>query len=484
MADSLLTLEELQLHGEGADLEVKAAAGRDGHGELPQDLWKTYSAMANTNGGVIYLGIREKPPGKFTIVGIEAIDKVRKTLWDQLHNRQTISHNLLVEEDVRIEQMAGRQVLRIQIPRATRHQKPVHLGTNPLQGTYQRRYEGDYQCSEEEVRRMLAEQVEEARDARLLEGFSLDDLDAESLRAYRQIPVARALEGGESDCRNRSLHQMFHLIGLGERSGFGMPKILDGWASQHWQRPKLYERTEPGNQTLLELRMIDLIPEPIVASLRARFGERFDRLDATRRLILVTAAMETTTNHTRLSEITDLHPHDLTRALRELVADNLLTSNAGEGRQGPGTVYFLPGAELPTPEEVFGGPGVVAGGPCVTERGPGVTERGPGESKLLPGVNLITSLDQLDPEQAAQLNTVAKRAKENQRLPKPEMEAIILKVCNGRYLTMRVLTELLQRTDDRLRKGYLNPMVRDRRLEMAFPTTPNHPEQAYRGTGE
>lgn len=187
MADPTLTLKELQLRGEGADLEVKKAGGRDGRGEVPPSLWETYSAMANTDGGVIYLGIREKPPGVFSVTGIEAVDKVRKALWDHLNNRQTISHNLLREEDVGVEEIAGRRVIRIRVPRASRHQRPVHVDKNPLEGTFIRRYEGDYRCSAEEVRRMLAEQVEEGRDARLLDGFTLDDLDAESLRAYRQM---------------------------------------------------------------------------------------------------------------------------------------------------------------------------------------------------------------------------------------------------------------------------------------------------------
>ena len=309
-----------------------------------------------------------------------------------------------------------------------------------------------------------------------------------------RLPVRQALEGGESDCRNRALHQMFHLIGLGERSGFGIPKILEGWASQHWRQPRLYERNEPANQTLLELRMIDLIPEPIIAMLRNRFGHRFDRLDQTRRMILVTAAMEETINHARISEITDLHPHDLTRAFQDLVSDGLLESNSTVSRQGRGTVYFLPGADLPTPEEVFAGPGVVPTGPGVSPLGPGVSPAGPGVAPLGPGVspvgpgsgglvpgeNLITSLSQLRYEQIDKLNAIARPAQEKKHLPREKMNEIILSLCKEYHLSMRVLTVLLKRTEDRLRKAYLNPMVKAKCLGMAFPKTPNHPDQAYR----
>jgi predicted HTH transcriptional regulator len=67
-----------------------------------------------------------------------------------------------------------------------------------------------------------------------------------------RVPVAQALHGGESDCRNRTLHQMFLLINLGERAGSGLPKIRAGWEHEgHTLR--LFDSFEPFDQTRLEM---------------------------------------------------------------------------------------------------------------------------------------------------------------------------------------------------------------------------------------
>ena len=170
---------------EGADVEIKAALGRDGRGELPKAFWQTYSAMANTDGGVVLLGIQETSKGVFEVVGLKDASKVRKALWDSLNNRDQISVNLLAESSIEELLLGSKVVLKVAVPRAKRSQKPVYCGKNPFSGTYQRRYEGDYLCEEESVRRMLAEQVEDERDAKLLQGFGIRDLEPETVRAYR-----------------------------------------------------------------------------------------------------------------------------------------------------------------------------------------------------------------------------------------------------------------------------------------------------------
>lgn len=121
------------------------------------------------------------------------------------------------------------------------------------------------------------------------------------------------------------------------------------WTYQHWSPPKLHELTEPYNQTLLELRMIDLFPTEIIETLRDRFGKKFEGLNEDERVALALAASEGTVNHARLCSVSLLHPVNLSRELRFLTQLGMLSS------QGSGSeiVYFLTGEEFPTPDDVF-----------------------------------------------------------------------------------------------------------------------------------
>ena len=63
-----------------------------------------------------------------------------------------------------------------------------HINGNPLRGnTYRRLHDGDRHCDDDTVRRMIAEQMNDVRDLHILHGFSLTDLDPESLHAYRNM---------------------------------------------------------------------------------------------------------------------------------------------------------------------------------------------------------------------------------------------------------------------------------------------------------
>jgi predicted HTH transcriptional regulator len=192
MQHNQLSVEDLEALGESVDVEFKKAAGLNGTGEVPREFWLTYAAMANTEGGEIYLGVEEAKDGQLRAVNGLQWERLRQDIFNLANNRQKVSICVLRDEDVVPVQIGSAVVLRVRIPRVARRQRPVYVGENPLKGTYIRLNEGDFLVDEEAAKRMLAEQTEDSRDSRLLPHYGLQDLDGATIAAYRANFAARA----------------------------------------------------------------------------------------------------------------------------------------------------------------------------------------------------------------------------------------------------------------------------------------------------
>lgn len=145
---------ELLHYGERLTLEVKSAAGG-----LPNSLWQTYSAFANTSGGAILLGIQENVDEpefekRFAVVELKDPFQMVKDFWNTI-NSNKVSVSILRDSDVQIVQYQGKPIAYINVPRADYRVRPVFINGDLMRGTYKRNNEGDYHCSETEIRAML-----------------------------------------------------------------------------------------------------------------------------------------------------------------------------------------------------------------------------------------------------------------------------------------------------------------------------------------
>ncbi len=177
-------LDNIQEIAENDELEFKS-----GKGGFPGSFWETYSAFANTNGGIFVIGIKEQN-GLLQSANLTRsdIDNLKKDLWSGLSNRNKVNINLLKNDDVQTMPFGDADVLIIRVPRASRDQRPVHIGLDPYSGTYRRGYEGDFKCTRTEVQRMFADaDFTRTTDKRILKGYDFDDIDKESLKQYRQL---------------------------------------------------------------------------------------------------------------------------------------------------------------------------------------------------------------------------------------------------------------------------------------------------------
>ncbi len=143
---------------ESLTLELKLAAAG-----LPESIWETYSAFANTCGGLILLGVRENDDHSIEKVGLPFAREVMDEFLEKINDPQIVSANLLGEDDVRIISEGSVDTIQIRVPRAPRRQKPVYVGGDPFTGTYVRSGECDLRCDRQDVLEMLRDQDQDGR---------------------------------------------------------------------------------------------------------------------------------------------------------------------------------------------------------------------------------------------------------------------------------------------------------------------------------
>jgi len=180
------TIKEALLKGERVTLECKKAKS-----EVPKELWNTYSAFANTIGGLILLGVEEHrketdPAKRFEIIGVDNHQKILTDFWNTI-NSDKVNENILVEKDVEVVDLDGKKIVCIHVPMADFRMKPIYLNGNVYKGTYRRNHEGDYHCTERQVRAMIRDSFEDGNDGILIEHYNMDDIDLDTLHRYRTL---------------------------------------------------------------------------------------------------------------------------------------------------------------------------------------------------------------------------------------------------------------------------------------------------------
>lgn len=174
-------IKSLILKGKTKSIEFKKSKN-----DIPKDLWESYSAFANTDGGIIVLGVSEDK-GVFEITGINNPENLMKTFWDTVNNPSKINKNILKNKDVSIVEIDGKSLLKIEVPRAIFSEKPICCNDNPYIGTYKRNHSGDYKCTKREVTSLIRNS-EINLDNDILEYFTFEeDIGAEAFRGYRNI---------------------------------------------------------------------------------------------------------------------------------------------------------------------------------------------------------------------------------------------------------------------------------------------------------
>ena len=178
-------IDELLRYGERVTLECKKAEGG-----LPKSVWETYSAFANTNGGIIILGVEEDLSSdvwdeRFHIIGVRNAEQIIKDFWN-LVNSDKVSTCILKDENVQaVDYSEDIKIVVIQVPQVSYNLRPVYINGNVYKGTFKRNFEGDYHCEESEVKAMIRDANEEGNDGIIIEYHTMEDIDITTLKSYR-----------------------------------------------------------------------------------------------------------------------------------------------------------------------------------------------------------------------------------------------------------------------------------------------------------
>jgi ATP-dependent DNA helicase RecG len=259
------------------------------------------------------------------------------------------------------------------------------------------------------------------------------------------VSFDQLLRGNVSECRNKSLQTMFMLIGAAEKASSGVDKMRQGWASQHWRSPMVREQVQPDRVTW-RLPMISLIPEESLTRLKKLFGNKFNQFNKNEVQALVTADIEGAVDNSRMRQICAIHATDVTRLLQGLVAKRALVRE-GQGRWSR---YRLPEVDDSIHK---------------------------GDDSLHSDIASLHKAG--DSVHNPELLAIAMPARQQKRLDPPDMERIILRLCQGRWLTRHELSVIVGRNSESLRQRFLNPMVEHGLLRLRYPDKPNRADQAY-----
>lgn len=202
----MLDYKHIQNYRENNRVEAKKAVGG-----LPHSIWETYSAFANTIGGVILLGVEENMKDHtLHPIDLPHAQEMVEQFWNMVNDPKKASVNILTSKDVQIIDADNCRIIAITVPRAMRQDRPVYVDGDPIKGTYRRNGEGDYHCDRETVEAMLRDAQTKAQDLQTFEQLDISALDLDSLRGYRV-----RMKGKRPGHALESLNDEEFLLGLG-----------------------------------------------------------------------------------------------------------------------------------------------------------------------------------------------------------------------------------------------------------------------------
>lgn len=172
--------------------ETQRLEFKEAQGGLPEDIWETYSAFANTEGGEIVLGVSEPDPGTFLLVGVPNASELEDAFWRDMRNTNKVERDVMFGDGVSTVSRDGLDFLVITVPRAERGDKPVRVYDRRQKSmvAWVRRGSADKRATEPDLNLMTYDKASSA-DRRALDRYGLGDLCPQTISRYRTLFASR-----------------------------------------------------------------------------------------------------------------------------------------------------------------------------------------------------------------------------------------------------------------------------------------------------
>jgi ATP-dependent DNA helicase RecG len=175
-----MTIDELHAHidtvkrlkSDTDTLEAKAAVGG-----LPQYLWRALSALSNTQGGCILLGVAEQTGD---IVGVKNAAKMQQDLGSMCADMDPA-----IRPRIQSHRVDGRTVVTAEVPELDKRLKPCYYkSAGYTNGAYVRVSDGNRKLSQYEVHMMLSGRGQPKDDEAPVPNTSIGDLEPRLVKGF------------------------------------------------------------------------------------------------------------------------------------------------------------------------------------------------------------------------------------------------------------------------------------------------------------
>lgn len=187
---------------------------------LPDDIWETYSAFANTEGGEIVLGAhQDNETGVVSLAGVPDAESLVDAFWNDVRDPNKVERDIMLADGVSAITRDGLSIVVITVPHAERGDKPVRVYDKRKKQmvAWVRRGSGDKRASENDLSLMAYDRTFSA-DRKPLEHYGLDALCPETLSRYRSLFAALK---PESPWVTDSDEDFLYHVGAAARDGKG-----------------------------------------------------------------------------------------------------------------------------------------------------------------------------------------------------------------------------------------------------------------------